>query len=86
MAEQFGLQQAVTDRCTVHFQILTFPSIRQKVQARGDQLLAGPPLANDEYGFVERGDLGDLFEDAKKCGGFAKESIGFLRHVQVPGN
>ncbi len=54
MSEQFGLDQRLGKRRAVHHDQRLVPARAQAVEALGDQLLAGPALADDEHRTVER--------------------------------
>ena len=54
VAEQLGFDQIFGQRRAVHDDQRPRPARRQMVKPLGDQLLAGPALADDQHGPVER--------------------------------
>ena len=78
VAEQLALEQGIRDRGAVHRQISGVPPIRQVVQPRRHEFLAGAPFADDEYGFLERGD-GETSSRAARNAGDSPTSRSFSR-------
>ena len=83
MAEQFALQQALGNGGAVHLDVLTFPAIGKKVQAGGNQLLAGATFADDEHGFAQRGDQRDVLQYFQEGGGFAEQAFWVAVHLAI---
>ena len=80
VAEQFALEQRIGYRRAVHLQEFRIPPVRQVVQARGDEFLAGSAFADDEHGLVERRHGGDIVQRLEEGGGLADQSIWLARH------
>ena len=86
MAKQLGLEQAVADRGAVHLQEIGVPAIGQVVEAGGNQLFAGATFANNEYRFLQRRDLGDVFQHLEESRCFANQSVSVPLHRVILAN
>ncbi len=73
MAEQLGLDQGFGKRGAVHHDQRPVPARGQMVQALGDQLLAGAPLADDQHRAVERRGAAGPLHGIEEGGGLADE-------------
>ena len=80
VAEQLVFQQGVGNGGAVQLQELPPPALGKVMQPLGDQFLARAPLPDDEHGLLQGGDLGHLFQNPQKGGGFAQQPVRFGAH------
>ncbi|MNE80563.1 hypothetical protein D3C80_1771460 [compost metagenome] len=83
MAEQFGIQQILVERCAVERNKRAVPTPRQEVQAVGDQLFTGSALTNNQYRLIERCEPRHLFQHLQKTVGLTQQIIFVFSHDEI---